>query len=111
MRKVEQEAPGPLRKWIANGLDISEQDKMLVSNGNCHAELTLGREEQGSKASGSNRRAEGVCQILLLQCTFRVRYGQPLDRTYEESKLSVPGVVSLKRKRDLQGGNKLHERY
>ena len=32
---------------------------------------------------------------LLNQCAFLVRCGQPLDPMYEESKLSVPGVVSL----------------
>ena len=35
---------------------------------------------------------------LLNQCTFLVRRGQPLDRMYRESKLSVPGVVSLAKK-------------
>ena len=90
----------PIREKLASGSDLSKQDKMLVGS-------VMGKFTQSSlqlETSKAEKLAiltdeQRTCaKTLLNQCTFLVRSGKPLDRMYQESKLSVPGVVSLGRK-------------
>ncbi len=87
-------------KKLASGSHLSEQDKMLVGS-------VMGKFTQSSLQIAKSKAEKlailtdgqrACAKTLLNQCTFLVRCGQPLDRMYQESKLSVPGVVWLGRK-------------
>ena len=90
----------PVREKIASGSTLSEQDKILV--GSVMEKFTQSslhiEHSKAEKLAILTDERRACAKTLLNQCTFLVRYGQPLDRMYQESKLSVPGVVSLQRK-------------
>ena len=90
----------PVREKIASGSTLSEQDKILV--GSVMEKFTQSslqiENSKAEKLAILTDEQRACAKTLLNQCTFLVRYGQPLDRMYQESKLSVPGVVSLQRK-------------
>ena len=90
----------PVREKIASGSTLSEQDKILV--GSVMEKFTQSslqiENSKAEKLAILTDEQRACAKTLLNHCTFLVRYGQPLDRMYQESKLSVPGVVSLQRK-------------
>ena len=90
----------PVRKKIASGSNLSRQDKVLV--GSVMGKFTqssLQIEESKAEKLATLTDEQKVCaKSLLHQCAFLIRRGQPLDRMYQESKLSIPSVVSLRRK-------------
>ena len=90
----------PIREKLASGTDLSEQDKMLVRSvmGKFTQSALQIETSKAEKLATLTDEQRTCAKTLLNQCTFLVRSGQPLDRMYQESKLSVPGVVSLGRK-------------
>ena len=90
----------PIREKLAKGSDLSKQDKMLV--GSVMGKFTQSslqlEKSKAEKLASLTDEQRACAKTLLNQCTFLVRYGKPLDRMYQESKLCVPGVVSLGRK-------------
>ena len=90
----------PVREKIASGSTLSEQDKILV--GSVMDKFTQSslqiEKSKAEKLAILTDEQRACAKTLLNQYTFLVRYGQPLDRIYQEFKLSVPGVVSLQRK-------------
>ena len=87
----------PIREKLAKGSDLSKQDKMLV--GSVMGKFTQSslqlEKSKAEKLAILTDEQRACAKTLLNQCTFLVRYGKPLDRMYQESKLCVPGVVSL----------------
>ncbi len=91
----------PIREKLASGSNLSEQDKTFVGSvmGKFTQSSNQIEKSQAEKLAILTDEQRACAKTLLNQCTFLVRRGQPLDRMYQESKLSVPSVVSLANKK------------
>lgn len=105
IRKITKGAPGLSRKKNVHAWILSEQEKMLVMSvmGDSTRSSLQVEKSKSEKLAIPTDEQMACAKTLLNQCTFLVRYGQPLDRMYQESKLSVPGVILLERNWEEEG--------